>query len=154
EIAIAPLLRATGSAPLAWRRLRKSEFSEKQPFLILKNAYRQHSIEAAIHEVNVRDIFKKARRAGVEPILFKGWALARSYPDDALRPYGDIDLWLPPEDLDKLNAARFSADAYSYCVEPHVAFYPQFERSFSDVFDRSMLVPNDDVQVRIPCPED
>jgi hypothetical protein len=36
--------------------------------------------------------------AGLEPVVFKGPALAGRYPDPSLRPMGDIDLLLPPGD--------------------------------------------------------
>jgi len=153
--AVAPLLQATGSAALVWRRLQRSAVSGRRSFRVLKDAYRQHAIEALIHETNVRDIFKRARGAGVEPVLFKGWAIARLYRDDALRPYGDIDLWLSPEDLDQLYTAAWSnRDGATYAVEPHTRFYPQYQRSFAEVFERSHLIQNADVAIRVPCAED
>ena len=36
--------------------------------------------------------------AGVEPLLAKGWAVARLYPEPGLRPFGDIDLFVRPEE--------------------------------------------------------
>jgi len=151
---IAPLLLRTGSAAFAWRRLQSADVLTEGSSSDLRDAYRRQSIEAAVHEVNVRDIFIRARATGVEPILFKGWALARMYPDDGLRPYGDIDLWVRPEDLEKLYAAMPTTRERSYCVEPHVGFYPQYERSFADVRSRTQLVPLDNIQVRVPCDED
>jgi hypothetical protein len=38
--------------------------------------------------------------AGLTPLVFKGGALAARYPDTGLRPMDDVDLVLPPEQLD------------------------------------------------------
>lgn len=151
---IVPLLLATSAAPLAWRRIQSSGLSPTGRFLELKEAYREHLIYAAVHDVNTRDIFKRLGTFGIQPILFKGWALARLYPDSGLRPYGDIDLWIRPDELDRLYRAVPSGTDYTYCVEPHTSFYPQFERSFDEVMSQSQLIPLNDVQVRVPCDED
>jgi len=152
--ALAPVLLSTGSAALAWHRLQALDFPLTEPLLNLREAYRKHLIDAAVHDVGMKDIFERARAAGTEPILFKGWALARLYPDSGLRPYGDFDLWVPAAELDTLYRAIPPGNDHAYCVEPHISFYPQFERSFDEVMSRSQLVQLDDVQIRIPCDED
>ena len=151
---IAPLLLETGAGALAWRRMQSHIPPETPPFVYFREAYRKHSIEAALHEMNIVDVLGRVRAAGVEPILFKGWSLARLYPDDGLRPYGDIDLWVRSEDLNNLNTVLSSRNGQTYCVEAHVSFYPQFQRSFEDVLRHSQLVPLRDLEVRIPSDED
>ena len=152
--AVAPLLCATGAGALAWRRLQSLDLPISGSFLRLREAYCKYLIDADVHDLSTEDIFKRARAAGIEPILFKGWALARLYPEQGLRPYGDIDLWVRPEELDRMYKALPSGDDFSYCVEPHVFFYPQFERSFDDVMSMSQLIPLNDVHVRVPGDED
>ena len=151
---VAPLLLATGTGALAWHCIQSLDLPSTGPFLDLRNAYRQHAVEAAVHELNTSDLFTRVRAAGIEPVLFKGWGLARLYPDAGLRPYGDIDLWVSPEDLQKLYAKLPSGDERGYCVDPHVSFYPQYERSFDDVMRNSQLVTLIDVRVRVPADED
>jgi hypothetical protein len=151
---ITPLLISSGAAGLVWRQIEPLQAARGQSNLALQEAYRSHLLHAAVHELEVTDIFMRARAHEVEPILFKGWALARLYPDVGLRPYGDIDLWVRPEDLEKLYRALPSGDDYSYCVEPHVSFYPQYERSFDEVMSASQLISLNDIRVRIPCDED
>lgn len=43
-------------------------------------------------EGNLANAFQILRNHGIEPVLIKGWAAARKYPDDVPRFYGDIDL--------------------------------------------------------------
>jgi hypothetical protein len=139
---------------MAWRRIQSCGFTGSETNAYLKEGYRKHTIESAVHEVNIRDVFQRLRAVDIEPILFKGWALARLYPEAGLRPYGDIDLWVSAQDLESLNRALFLNGNPGYCVEPHGSFYPQYARSLEDVMSRSQLVNLDGLQVRIPCDED
>ena len=147
-----PLISSTGSGPLAWRRLSLDPVADASR--ALHDDYRRHAAEAIRHELAVTHIFKRARDIGVEPIVFKGWALARLYPDPALRPYGDLDLWVRPEELEKLYFAFPTHSGHLHCVEPHTSFYSQYERSFDDVINRSRLIAFDEAEIRVPADED
>ena len=151
---IASLLLVTDTAALAWRRLQPCEITSSWALAYLKEAYRKHTVESAVHDANVRDAFRRLRTAKIEPILFKGWAVARLYPEAGLRPYVDIDLWMPATDLERFNDELQSNGDRGYRVEPHAFFYPQYARSFDDVMDHSQLVPLGDIQVRVPGHED
>jgi hypothetical protein len=150
---IASLLLVTDTAALAWRRMQPHKMTSSWALAYLKEAYRKHTLESTTHEANIRDVFRRLRAASIEPILFKGWAIARLYPEAGLRPYGDLDLWMQPADLEKFNDLQSSGEA-EYSVKPHVSFYPQYARSFADVMAHSQLVPLGDIQVRVPGDED
>jgi hypothetical protein len=151
---IASLLLVTGAGALAWRRMQPCKITSSWALAYLKEAYRKHTIESAVHEVNLRDAFRRLRAAKIEPVLFKGWALARLYPEEGLRPYGDLDLWMRAPDLERFNRDLRANAEPGYCIEPHVSFYPQYARSFEEILDRSQLVPLHDIQVRVPGDED
>ena len=42
-------------------------------------------------------MFSLFHAEGIEAVLVKGWAIARRYPDRALRPYGDLDVCVRPD---------------------------------------------------------
>ena len=54
------------------------------------------------------DAFRIFREHNIEPILIKGWAAARNYPDGVPRYYGDIDLAVSADDYE--NAVRLAED--------------------------------------------
>lgn len=151
---IAPLLLQSGAAALAWRRSKSLAFDHSLQTSELPEAYRLHSIDAAVHEYHVKDVFQLMRAAGVEPLLLKGWAIARLYPETGLRPYGDIDLWVQPEQRTAAETALGSRQGPTYCVDLHTCFYAQFERTVADALARSQLVPLDDASVRTAGAED
>ena len=151
---IASLLLVTDTAALVWRRLQPHTITSSWALAYFKEAHRKHTIESAVHEANVRDAFRRLRSVRIEPILFKGWAVARLYPEAGLRPYGDLDLWMGAPDLQVFNCEIQSNGDPGYRVEPHSRFYPQYARSFDNVMDHSQLVPLGDIQVRVPGQED
>lgn len=150
----APLLLSSGTAALAWRRISHLDFKTDPAFQQLQEGYRLHSIQSRLHEHQLKDLFKRMRAAGVEPLLLKGWAMARLYPEPGLRPYGDIDLWVSPAQAKTAQENLYARTGRPYCVELHSAFYKQYERTVEDVLENSQLALLDDIEIRVPCIED
>src|SRR4051812_18131665 len=94
---LTPLVVKTGAAALAWRRVRHSELKLSRAAVELHEAYRLYTLRAIICEREVARIFSLLRSHSIEPILVKGWAIARLYSEQGLRPSGDIDLCVRPE---------------------------------------------------------
>jgi hypothetical protein len=94
----------SGAAALAWWRIRNSVLAHTESGERLHNAYRQFRLSAAKHEREIKRVLPPLRAAGIEPVLVKGWAAVRRYPDRGLRAYGDVDLCVAPEQF--TEAAR------------------------------------------------
>lgn len=109
----------SGAAALAWRQIRDTPLAVTPEGERLHNAYRQFRLSALIHEREIEQVVTALRSAGIDPVLIKGWAVARLYPDKALRPYGDIDLCVQPEEFAK--AERVLA-AIQNRVDLHLGF--------------------------------
>lgn len=151
-----PLLLESGVAALAWRRLAHThaQAASVADALQLEQAYRLHTLRAAIHERDIQRLLMLLRAAGVEPILVKGWAIARLYAEEGLRPYGDIDLCVHPEQHAAARAA-LDVEALKDCeVDLHRGFTRLDERVWDELYSRSQLLKLDGVEVRVPCAED
>src|SRR5262245_31068945 len=98
---IAPLLLRSGAAALAWWRIRNSPLSQFDCALPLKQAYQLHSIQSAVHKTEIEEVVSLLNSAGIEPVFVKGWTVATLYPEEGLRPYGDIDLCFSQEDYQR-----------------------------------------------------
>ncbi len=70
-----------------------------------QQAYRLHTLQAAIHEREIKKLFTLLRQADIEPILIKGWAVAQLYPEKGLRPHDDIDLIVRPDQYQAAKSA-------------------------------------------------
>jgi len=98
---IAPILRGTGAAALAWRQIAVSPtLRATETAHDLHQAARILALEEVRNARAVERVCSILNDAGIEPLLVKGWAVARYYPDAYLRPYGDIDLCAPPYRFD------------------------------------------------------
>jgi hypothetical protein len=147
-----PNLLRTGAAGLAWWRVRRSEAATLPAAHQLQQAFRLQALHAAIRQVAVAEAATLLRRVGVEAVLGKGWAIARQYPDLALRPYGDIDLYVP--EVEHRKAADLIENTNAGPIDLHRGFAELDDRHASDLLARSRLVELDGVPVRIFGEED
>jgi len=148
-----PLLLRSGSAGLAWWRAQ----SAGVPPPVLKplhDAFGVHALQAAILEAKIPAAFARLRARGVEPLLGKGWAVARLYPRPGLRPYGDIDLYVRPEDGPAARAALDEPGPEALPVDLHCGLAELDDRRFEGVLARSRTMRLGDADVRVFGSED
>lgn len=151
---VTPMLLESGAGALGWKRVSSSALRTGPAALELEQAYRLHTLQSAIHERDIEQALNLFRSAGVEPILVKGWAIARLYPEAGLRPYGDLDLCVAPG---KYPAARLALEKErdkTYRVDLHRGFKTLDDKSWDELWSHSHLVKLGDVDVRVLCPED
>jgi putative nucleotidyltransferase-like protein len=150
---VAPSLLKSGAAALGWRRVSQSELRAAPAALELAQAYRLHALQSAIHEREIKNVLALLGRAGIEPVLVKGWAVARLYPESGLRPYGDIDLCVNPEQLEAAKSV-LSNEANLPQVDLHRGFTKLGTRTWDELYARSQVLKIEDVEVRVLGPED
>ncbi len=151
---ITPLLLSGGAAALAWWRLRSSDLHETRAAEQLRQAYLFHAVMVGVHEHRIRQVWVELTEPGIKPLLGKGWAAARHYPEPGLRPYGDIDLYVRPEKLDDARRKLFGPAQRTYPVDLHRGVPDLDDRSDDELWKRSHVVSLDGVDVRTLGPED
>lgn len=151
---IAPRLLSSGAAGLAWWRLRHSALRAGKTAQQLHQAYRLHTLQAALHQQEIERVFALLRSAGVEPILVKGWAIARYYPEQGLRPYGDLDLCVHPQQYQTAQELLKSSATGECDVDLHRGFDKLDDRSWDELYARSQLIKLGGTEVRVLGPED
>ena len=151
---ITPTLLASGAGALGWQRVRNSSLRTAPAALELEQAYRLHALQSAIHERNIQNALTLVRSASVEPILVKGWAVARLYPDTGLRPYGDLDLCVAPKQYRVAVKALEMDSGKPYQVDLHRGFQTLDHKTWDELYSRSHLLTLGEVRVRVLCPED
>lgn len=153
---IGPQLLKSGAGALAWWRIRHSGCK------LLRDVSRQFrstylgcAARAAECETEIVDAFNALRSSGIEPILLKGWAIAQAYPESGLRPCGDIDLCVSPDQRMKAEAVLGARDLSSYYVDLDHDTVTRFgECCFERLYARSQLVNLRGSTIRVPSPED
>jgi hypothetical protein len=93
-------------SPLLWRALTQSGIVDETPAEEWAVQLMRDSARCRAHAALVLpDIAPRAlvplADAGVMPLVYKGATLAGRYPAPGLRPMDDVDLVLPPEEIDR-----------------------------------------------------
>jgi hypothetical protein len=158
-----PLLLDGGAGGLVWRRIRQSPLANTATARQLRDYFRLSALQSALYEQSAARIIVHLRSATAEPLLAKGWAVARLYPMPGLRPCGDIDLCVRPEHhtaaaeaLGKMDLSPCSVDLHSGVQRSWsgAAFSLLDDRSVDDLYEHSVLIPMGEVGVRVLGPED
>ena len=150
---ISPLLMKTGAGGLAWGRIHGSDLAASSTGQEFQQTFRAQSLQSGMHERTLTDAVGNLRTAGIEPLLAKGWLAAGLYAQRGLRPYGDIDLWVRPDQ----GAAAFEALGYppgqQYPIDLH-ANAPARDRTWDELMARSHPEPVGDTHVQALGAED
>lgn len=153
-IEIAPLLLKSGAGALAWCKIRQTVLEKSTAAEYFHQAYRLQYLEAELHRRRLKKIIPLFRRFGVDPVLVKGWSIARLYPDVAMRPYCDLDLCVRPDEYENAMAALKSKDNPGATVDLHVGFGKFYDGRVEDIFSRSQILMLDELEVRMLSEED
>jgi len=141
-----PLLTASGTRALAWRRVRHEPAAAG-----LRDAQRVQAAENAVLFRQAGESVARLRAHGIEPLLAKGWAIARLYPEPGLRPVGDIDLFVP--EADHARAAEALADPPGP-VDLHRGPGALASGAEREVWERSVLLSTEEGGLRVPAAAD
>jgi hypothetical protein len=151
---IAPLLLRSGAAALVWRRVCHSALRATPAAKELHRVYRLYTLQAALHQQTIEQSVALLRSFEIEPILIKGWAVARLYPEQGLRSYADVDLCVRREQFAEAENALKNLPDVKYKVDLHRGFAKFCGSDFEEVYARSHLVRIGEAEVRVPCAED
>jgi hypothetical protein len=151
---VEPLLTGTGAAGLAWRRLEGGTLASAETGTALRSAYLRQRLFARLAERELVRTMSLLRSRGIEPLLVKGWALARQYPAPGLRPSGDIDLCVPPQQHEAALRALAEDPPALVPVEINPGYPKLLDRTSDDLYAHSGVVYLDGTPVRIPAPEE
>ena len=155
---VAPLLLDAGCGALAWWRIRQTPIAASHGGEQLRQAYRLHTLQAALHACQLEQVVGALDAAGIDALVVKGCTAARQYAEPGLRPYGDIDICVSPEQHDDAHAA-LAQSGLTTLVDLHrgLAINSGLARDlpgFEEAWGRSAHAALDGVDVRILGPED
>jgi len=125
--------------------LEKKEKDDEKRWLILR---------FKICEEKIKNAFGLFRANGVEPILIKGWAAAKEYPEKYRRIFSDIDLCVPPENYQKSIKLIDNEEARTLNIDLHCGLRHLDKLEWEDLFGNSILESLDDIEVRVLRLED
>lgn len=151
---VTPLLYGSGAGGLGWWRVRNTELRTTSSGEVLHQAYRLQVLQSGIHEEKISKVFSILRRAAIDAILVKGWAAAGLYPERGLRPYGDIDLVVRPEEYEAASRLLASPEVNDCWIDLHKNISELDDRPLGELFERSRVHSLGDQTVRVLSSED
>jgi len=158
EPGLRALLRESGAMGLVWNRLRRAAGEVKSTgHKVIQEVRLQHRgqlLQARIRERGLAHAVTLLRSAEIEPLVVKGWAIARAYPDPAMRPYGDLDLCLRDVEHDRSIQALEGRDGALVPLELHRGSHVWGDVQGERLFERSRLVELKGAQIRVPSEEE
>lgn len=151
--AILPQVLAAGMGGLAWRRVRATAARHAPGLGVLREAFALHALQAEARAQALRALVAELRAEGWDPIVGKGWAIARLYPEMGLRPYGDVDFFIEPATA--VDVAACLARSSSWMpVDLHHGAADLDDTAFDELRQHSRLVDLEGVEVRVFGAED
>jgi hypothetical protein len=151
---IIPHVIKTGAGALAWWKLRGHDENDCPELCKLRPIYQLHKLEAFMHQSRLEHTIECLRLYGVEPLLSKGWSVARLYPELGLRPYGDLDLHIDPSRAGDAYMALVRSPSAKSWVDLHYGVPELPERSFTALCHRSRRLQVQATLVRTLSAED
>lgn len=141
---VAPILIRSGTAALAWRRIRDTPLTFSEPGAEIRAARRIQAAQAAIRLAQLQQVLGLPAVHDARPILIKGRAHGQLYPEPFVRHYTDIDLLVEPTHLETATRAAWAivppdpARAIPVDIQPTLKDLP--ERSWAELYRRSHLL--------------
>jgi hypothetical protein len=154
-VKVLPTLIQSGSVGLVWPRLRAQAERYGAVAQALEEGNRAQDAHNALVQREIAIAVSRLRGAGIEPVLVKGWSVARLYPEGLVRPAGDIDLVVKEEEFAQAEALLGDPE-----LEPITAGidlkHPGIwqEHPGNDFNSGTTLIDVDAVPVRVLSPEE
>ncbi len=119
--------------------------------ILTEDEKRWRIINFKVIEQEIEIILKSFQSNNIEPILIKGWAASRKYPEKYMRWFSDIDLAVDPADFQK--ASELIEDR-KLIVDLHSGLRNHDTVDWKVLFENSVIDKIADTKVRILCEED
>jgi len=121
--------------------------------VVTNDETRWNLLDGPVKAARASSAFRIMREHLVEPILIKGWAVARLYPSENHRHFSDLDLAVSPE---QFELAEFvcNNDAARLPIDLHRGLRHFDSRPWAEIFNSCELIELNDTLIRIPSPED
>ncbi|MCZ2392209.1 MAG: nucleotidyltransferase family protein [Acidobacteria bacterium] len=98
--------------------------------------FRWATIYRKAQQKKIADAFRLFHAEGIEPVLFKGWAISRSYPEMVSRISSDIDLAVPSKHFREAERIRTSSAGRKLVIDLHNEFSRHDSLDWATLFAR------------------
>src|SRR6266436_148196 len=151
---ITPLLIQSGAGALVWWRIRNDQLAKSDAGLQLRQSYLLHRLEASLHIDRLKRVLQQLRDGGIDPVLVKGWNVARLYPEPGLRHYFDVDLCVRRDCYARASDLVASLGDDGLYVDLHDELDHLDVMTWDEFGSGSQLLTLGETEIRVPRAED
>jgi hypothetical protein len=120
----------------------------------MKPDRRWHLIQSKFQEYKIVKTFELFRKHNIEPILIKGWAAARNYPNKEERVFLDTDICVAPHQYEQARKILAGREEQKLLVDLHNGLRHLDTLDWDDLFENTETVKLQETDIRILRPED
>jgi hypothetical protein len=125
-----------------------SELSKEQ------NDFYWLTLQNRVNEVKISEAFEFMESQDLQPVLIKGWSIARFYPQSWQRRFIDIDLCVAPEDFEKAKKLLETPQGLKLNIDLHKGLRHLDTVEWKNLFDNCETLKIDNTPVRTLRAED
>jgi hypothetical protein len=120
----------------------------------MKSDWRGYLIQYKVQQHRIIKTFELFRKYNVEPILIKGWAAARNYPQKEDRLFVDIDICVAPNEFKQAEEILADYNKEGLTIDLHNGLRHLDTVEWNDLFENTELVKLETTNIRLLRPED
>lgn len=119
-----------------------------------KNDFYWFTLQNRYNELKISKAFQFLEARGFEPVLIKGWAAARYYPEIWQRQFLDIDLCVAPELYAEAKGALKTSEGKTLNIDLHKGLRHLDTVAWEDLFENTVNENIENQNVRVLRAED
>lgn len=112
------------------------------------------TLQNRVNELKISEAFEFMESRGFEPLLIKGWAVARYYPQIWQRRFIDIDLCVAPEDFERAKKLLETPEGLKLNIDLHKGLRHLDTVAWQNLFDNSETFKIEKTKIRTLRAED
>ena len=125
-----------------------SELSKQQ------NDFYWLTLQNRVNELKISEAFEFMESRGFQPMLIKGWSIARYYPNIWERRFIDIDLCVAPEDFEQAKKLLETPQGLKHNIDLHKGLRHLDTVEWKELFDNSETFKIENTSIRTLRAED
>ncbi|HEX8371036.1 MAG TPA: nucleotidyltransferase family protein [Pyrinomonadaceae bacterium] len=125
-----------------------SELSKEQ------NDFYWLTLQNRVNELKISEAFEFMESEGFQPILIKGWSVARYYPEVWQRRFIDIDLCVAPGRFEKAKKLLETPQGLKHNIDLHKGLKHLDTVAWTNLFENSVTVKIEKTTIRMLRAED
>ncbi len=120
----------------------------------MKPDWRWYLIQYKVQQYRIVKTFELFRKYNIEPILIKGWAAARNYPQKEERLFIDIDICVAPSVFKQAQEILADINKEGLTIDLHNGLRHLDTVEWDDLFENTELARLEATNIRLLRPED